>query len=267
MFASLARVTSSVVVPGVMGSSFVISPGDETTRLAVFKGAESERKNDDPDDDRWAFFVRNWGNQGYCSTDQGYYRNYILQDNIIKLKIPHDDITDAEFMANISSVNDDNNKLSIEWAIVEGGILFTFHLDEPESRTAFVGDLTIKWKNPDRPPGPRNDFNKSCGSATLRVHMSSVEEKEAHQIERMDTASRKELFMKVREQFQTKMNAPPRAVTLKKGAASTKSLSKKELKKINYSKMFYPVRDTAAMVRKSKRINYIREFLKAKGIN
>ena len=28
------------------------------------------RVNDDPSDDTWAIFVRNWGNEGYCSQEQ-----------------------------------------------------------------------------------------------------------------------------------------------------------------------------------------------------
>jgi len=30
------------------------------------------RANDDPSDETWAIFVRNWGNEGYCSQDQHY---------------------------------------------------------------------------------------------------------------------------------------------------------------------------------------------------
>lgn len=43
-------------------------------------------RGDDPAQAQWAFFVRNWGNEGYCTSDQ---ENLYLRDQLVKVLIPN----------------------------------------------------------------------------------------------------------------------------------------------------------------------------------
>src|SRR5206468_7011529 len=42
---------------------------------------------DDPANDRWAFFVKNWGNEGYCGDNQEPLDTIVR--NTLKIRIPH----------------------------------------------------------------------------------------------------------------------------------------------------------------------------------
>jgi hypothetical protein len=87
------------------------------------------------------FFVRNWGDQGYCSNGQEY-----LFYDYIKVKIPGAAKMTA---ANVYRPGDAKfNQMG--WGVEQlpDGVLLTFHLNSPSDKSWFVGDLAF-----DRLPG------------------------------------------------------------------------------------------------------------------
>ena len=82
------------------------------------------------------FFVRNWGDQGFCSSGQ----EYLLYD-YIKIKIPG-----ARKMTAANVYKPGDSKFNqMGWGIeyLPDGALLTFHLNSPADKSWFVGDLAF----------------------------------------------------------------------------------------------------------------------------
>ncbi len=82
------------------------------------------------------FFVRNWGDEGYCSSGQEY-----LFYDYVKIKIPGAGKMTA---ANVYKPGDSKfNQMG--WAVeyLPDGALLTFHLNSPADKSWFVGDLAF----------------------------------------------------------------------------------------------------------------------------
>jgi hypothetical protein len=94
----------------------------------------------------WAFFVRNWGNEGYCGGDQ---KNMFAQP--IRIQIPHVLGLLPGKMALVSSNawegarnTDDLSAMSVSAQPNGGGMLLTFSLLTPDKQSWFMGDLTFQ---------------------------------------------------------------------------------------------------------------------------
>ncbi len=95
----------------------------------------------DAADDRWAFFARNWGNQGFCSSDQHYW-----DVSPLSLFIPGPQgATDFRLIEQDVKANKD---FAIRASFANGGVLFSFDLGAPESRALADGSVRIRWTVP-----------------------------------------------------------------------------------------------------------------------
>lgn len=217
---------------------------------------------DDPNNDHWAFFVRNWGNQGYCGNNQIYYRNFLVGENVIRVKIPHENATRTTITSNIKSVSDANKKVAVFAEDVPDGLLLTFQLDVPEEHTTVVGDINIQWSNPEKTMQPRDDADPSICSG-LGVHIfPEASEGAERRMSKLDSTSKKDLMKKVNEQFRKKQ--PINSIVISKKPFNIERPSPNKIKKINYSKMFYQVQDTLAYKKKNERMLFIKEYFKSK---
>jgi len=89
-------------------------------------------------DDRWAFFARNWGNQGFCSRNQHYW-----DVSPLSVFIPGPQgATDFTLLENDVKANKD---FGIRASFVNGGVLLSFDLAAPESRAMADGSVRIRW--------------------------------------------------------------------------------------------------------------------------
>ena len=82
------------------------------------------------------FFVRNWGDQGFCSSGQEY-----LFYDYVKIKIPG-----AGRMTAASVYKPGDSKFNqMGWGVeyLADGALLTFHLNSPSDKSWFVGDLAF----------------------------------------------------------------------------------------------------------------------------
>ncbi|HEY6828853.1 MAG TPA: hypothetical protein VI259_18465 [Gemmatimonadaceae bacterium] len=95
----------------------------------------------DAADDRWAFFARNWGNQGFCSSDQHYW-----DVSPLSLFIPGPrGATDFRLIDQDVKANRD---FAIRASFTNGGVLFSFDLGAPESHALADGSVRIRWTVP-----------------------------------------------------------------------------------------------------------------------
>ncbi|MEO7119691.1 MAG: hypothetical protein ABIY62_01265 [Ginsengibacter sp.] len=82
------------------------------------------------------FFVRNWGDEGFCSSGQEY-----LFYDYVKIKIPGAGKMTA---ANVYKPGDAKfNQMGWEVEYLPDGALLTFHLNSPADKSWFVGDLAF----------------------------------------------------------------------------------------------------------------------------
>jgi hypothetical protein len=123
------------------------------------------RVNDDPFNPKWAFFVRNWGDEGFCADGQWPMGRAVLQVVLPGPGSPtnhHGSINlypveGAPTLENVWAYGDDEaerNKLSWGWQANPNGVLLTFNLS-PTAQVGIVGDVQFKFRQPvlaARPP-------------------------------------------------------------------------------------------------------------------
>ncbi len=97
--------------------------------------------NDNPQDDTWAIFVRNWGDEGYCSQDQHY-----LDTNRIAFQLPHAGATGVDVNVATSFLTNSSDASGPNVTLVGGeGALVEFALPDPEKGARINGELHLKW--------------------------------------------------------------------------------------------------------------------------
>ena len=101
---------------------------------------------DNPANDCWAFFVKNWGNEGFCGDDEKKLDR--VRQNTVKIRIPHPGASAFTVSQNVYVYGDDEdeaNQQSWTFQSVPDGALLTFHLRDPDKQVGFVGDLAFDW--------------------------------------------------------------------------------------------------------------------------
>jgi hypothetical protein len=96
----------------------------------------------DPADDQWAFFIRNWGNEGSCSNSQEYI-NYTT----LFVELPHDNFQSVQLSSNnIWGINfEDPGRAKVTYQESSAGVVFAFAFDNPHKKETYVGDLHLHW--------------------------------------------------------------------------------------------------------------------------
>ncbi len=101
---------------------------------------------DDPDDDVWAVFMRNWGNEGFCSSAQhevSWPRDRFTLTLPWRAGAAAVELHDAtRFLANAEGVSG--------WWRDEPGeaVTLTLALPPPSARTRVHGELHLRWSGP-----------------------------------------------------------------------------------------------------------------------
>jgi hypothetical protein len=133
----------TIIVTGLMGLDFAHSPGPESHpawALAV-------HANEDFSDDTWAFFVRNWGNEGYCSEDQ-HYISYLDNQYTFRLPWPAGATSGVVKSSTISALLTSGvNAERTEITFVPGqAVLLTFlNLSDPTVHSMIGGEVHLTW--------------------------------------------------------------------------------------------------------------------------
>jgi hypothetical protein len=86
----------------------------------------------------WQFFVRNWGNEGFCSQDQHYFRG-----RQIELFLPAEDGDPASMEFVGASITRNNPNVAWDYEKVTGGGVLIVRLPAPEDRALISGELRL----------------------------------------------------------------------------------------------------------------------------
>ena len=133
-----AIVTGLIGIDGVHGGSTESHP---VFALAVNVSAS-------PADETWAIFVRNWGDEGWCSR----YQHYLdLLDGRYTFQLPwRPGATGVTVVSDTTAFNGSTNGCSGPFlAQTPGqGVLVTFTLPAPEQKPRINGELHLRWQFP-----------------------------------------------------------------------------------------------------------------------
>ncbi|PYK98766.1 MAG: hypothetical protein DME32_13745 [Verrucomicrobia bacterium] len=127
------------IVTGLMGVDCAHSCGAEIHPV----WAMAIHVQDDPDDDRWAFFARNWGNEGYCAS-----KLEVLNTQSFTFRLPwrpgatQVDVIGQNFLWRSS----DNASGTIDPRPNEQALLVTLNLAAPNEKDRVNGELHLKWQ-------------------------------------------------------------------------------------------------------------------------
>lgn len=161
---------------------------------AIFVTVEQSRKLRET---TWAFFVRNWGNEGYCGGDQ-----MNMYGQPIRVQIPRamQIIPDRSRMWKGARQSVDLSAISVGVESNAAGLLLSFTLLAPERQSWIVGDLTVQ----DRilPPGelPESEVGEKVPSPVRVAENEQRENVPPHfaalqaQMENLPESARKELL-------------------------------------------------------------------------
>lgn len=221
---------------------------------------------DDPIQDKWAFFVRNWGDEGYCGDNQEN-----LDRRTIKVRIRHPGATSVTLQDNAYVYGDDEderNQQSWSYQVVNDGILLTFSLRDPSKQVGFVGDLTINW-------GGASVTQQTAGSSSQRAtaqagqsqRLSETDEGDTAlkaKIDKLDPTAQKLLYRQVKNLMPH--HPKPQVKRATKDTSPPPELAKSQDRFPNYGTIVKSVKDPASRARKEKIREVVLSFLKAHGI-
>src|SRR5258708_3694850 len=91
------------------------------------------------EDDVWHFFVRNWGNEGFCSQ----FDHNLPQNLTMQIFLPRPGAKAGALSA--SDVSSDPKNLVWRFASVGQGVLVTFELGDATKKHLFDGEFHIRW--------------------------------------------------------------------------------------------------------------------------
>lgn len=159
---------------------------------------------DAPTADKWAFFVRNWGDEGYCADHQEYF---YPPGRRLKVLLRHPGGSNVIVGQNAWVYGDDENDFNQQsWSFqaTNEGLLLTFNLQDPSKHDGFVGDLELNWTGIlPAPPAPgRAKSLQAVPRATQRLTLSEYEGKEQDAVLRakflkLDVVDQKELIKQI----------------------------------------------------------------------
>lgn len=218
---------------------------------------------DDPAQDKWAFFFKNWGNEGYCG-DNDEPLDWPTQ-NVYRVRLRHPVGGGFGLTQNVWVYGDDEDerdRQSWTFQTVGDGLLLTFRMRDPSKQCGFVGDLTINWGAASSATGPRRGGAAPAARAASHYGEDGDMALKA-KLDRLDSADRKLLAEEVKN---LKRHARPNRL---QGTMATESFAppaKPARPYPNYGRMAVSAPNPARKAERLKRREVVLAFLKAHGI-
>jgi hypothetical protein len=133
-----------MIVTGLMGVDFAHAPPGPESHPAWSLAIHA---NEDFDDDTWAFYVRNWGDEGYCSEDQ-HYIYYLDNQYTFRFKWPAGATSGVVKSSNISAVLTSGvnaEQTQITFVPGEAVLVTVTNISDPSVHAIVGGEIHIAW--------------------------------------------------------------------------------------------------------------------------
>jgi hypothetical protein len=132
------------IVIGLVGLDFGGHCGSPELHPAFFFAVHYD---DNPSHDHWAFFVRNWGDEGWCSDSDHHLETAggePLQE--ISVLFPRPNIVEGAAIQSLSQLVGDPPSGTVDQQTIAGkGVVLTFHLPTPDQHGWIAGDIGFNW--------------------------------------------------------------------------------------------------------------------------
>jgi len=157
-----------IIVTGLLGVDFIHTPGAESHPAWAF----AWHANSDFADDTWSFFVRGWGDEGYCSGDQ-HYISYLGGQYTFRFKWPAGATSGAVKSGTTFLTNSNAGAATVSFVPNEA-VLLTFHdLPDPTAQGLVAGELHVRWTGT---PSPRAEIVGTIAAAPARAEESRIDD-------------------------------------------------------------------------------------------
>jgi hypothetical protein len=149
------------IVIGVMGLDFVHGPGGAELHPAF---AMAVHVKDDPNDDEWAVFARNWGNEGFCSNGQWV----VLNTQTLYVELPRPSANGFTVLPQTSIFALQNNGSAKILSLQNGSVAtLQFNLPKPtQQQQLYDGDIHLRWSASTTATTPAQPIPCNEGRAT-----------------------------------------------------------------------------------------------------
>ena len=129
-----------IIVTGLLGVDFIHTPAAESHPAWAF----AWHSNSDFADDTWSFFVRGWGDEGYCSGDQ-HYISYLGSQYTFRFKWPAG-ATSGVPKSGTTFLTNTNAGAATVSVVPNEAVLLTFHdLPDPTAQGLIAGELHMSF--------------------------------------------------------------------------------------------------------------------------
>jgi hypothetical protein len=220
---------------------------------------------DDAAQDRWAFFVKNWGNEGYCGDNE-----VNLDRRKLQVRIQHPGATSFGLSDNVYVYGDDENERNQQsWTYqpLSDGVLLTFWLRDPTKQVGFVGDLTINWgTTTGTQPGGALSLNRTATPTSQSRVLTANEDGDKllkSKVDKLDKTAQQILYKEVKNL--THHSKPE----IKRGTKDTSPPPERDKPKgrfPDYGSIVKRAPDPVLRAKKAKNREFVLSFLKAHGI-
>ena len=204
----------------------------------------------------WAFFVRNWGNEGYCGGDQEE-----LWAQPIRVQIPPVPgivVTQMEVagMPNVihRARNTDNDTgMDLSFQPNGAGMLLTFNLLTPDKQSWFVGDVTFQEKV-GGPGASEPEEGIPAQFEALRAHVN-----------KLPASVRKQILARQQSVGPTKRGTPLQPTILAEPTQLGNTYLKSPETVVSGSDLIRPAKDTSGEVNRRKQLEVLKKSLTERG--
>ena len=213
----------------------------------------------------WAFFVRNWGNEGFCGDNEQYL---YTRQNTVKVQIPNVVGITADNISDGAQNEDNLSPMSVSAQPDGDGIRLTFTLLAPEKQSWFVGDLTFTARPPTTTADGGGDVSRAAGAIQNAPNDDDNDPTTAalqKQIDKLSEDSKKELYAQMRDVVPRKKSFPIKPVILTEPVKAEEARHK-YVRVAAESGLIQPKKDAAIKLNREKKIDLTKKYLHEKGV-
>jgi hypothetical protein len=228
--------------------------------------------SDDPkqSQSKWAFFVRNWGTEGFCGANDVPLDT---REQTVKVLIP-DAVSLVSSNLWEGAQNEDNlSAMGASMQPTSSGVLVTFKLLVPDKQSWFVGDFTFQdgrrrhlssvvATERSSPAGPSAGRNQNSDNEGDKSPLADLQA----QINRLPEGSKRELYAQLRNVVPRSKAVHVQPTVIFEPAKLDETYHKQPVKVVVKPALVRPKEDSGGKLNRQKRIELAKKYLAEKGI-